>query len=174
MNVLVVNAGSSSLKYQLFDTANDTVYAKGICERIGTDGSLIEHKQLVKGLKIEEAHPMKTHADAMKIVVEKLLDKEYGCISSMSEIEAVGHRVVHGGPYFSGSMLLGGDVLEKLKLCNDCAPLHTPPAIMGIEVSTHLPSLTAEMEEPLPMWQVTMRVPSVLPRILHISAETKR
>ena len=133
MNVLVVNAGSSSLKYQLFDTSNDTVYAKGICERIGTDGSLIEHKQLVKGLKTEEARPMKTHADAMKVVVEKLLDKEYGCISSMSEIEAVGHRVVHGGAYFSQSMLLTDDVLAKLRLCHDFAPLHTPAHIQGIE-----------------------------------------
>ena len=133
MNVLVVNAGSSSLKYQLFDTANDTVYAKGICERIGTDGSAIEHKQLVKGLKLEEARTMKTHADAMKIVVEKLLDKEYGCISSMSEIEAVGHRVVHGGAFFSQSMLLTDDVLAKLRLCHDFAPLHTPAHIQGIE-----------------------------------------
>ncbi len=133
MNVLVVNAGSSSLKYQLFDTNTDTVFAKGICERIGTDGSLIEHKHLVKGLKVEEKHPMKNHADAMSIVVEKLLDPECGCISSMDEIEAVGHRVVHGGAYFSESVLLTDEVLEKLRLCHDFAPLHTPAHIQGIE-----------------------------------------
>ncbi|MBQ9802007.1 MAG: acetate kinase [Clostridia bacterium] len=133
MNVLVVNAGSSSLKYQLFDTNTDTVVAKGICERIGIDGSAIEHKQLLKGLKIEEKRAMKNHAEAMSIVVEKLLDSTYGCISSMDEIEAVGHRVVHGGAYFSESMLLSDDVLAKLRLCHDFAPLHTPAHIQGIE-----------------------------------------
>ena len=133
MNVLIVNAGSSSLKYQLIDTKTEEVYAKGICERIGTDGALIDHKQLKKDLKVKENHVMNNHADAMRVVIDKLLDATYGCVSSMDEIEAVGHRVVHGGPYFSGSMLLGGDVLDKLKLCNDFAPLHTPPAIMGEE-----------------------------------------
>ena len=133
MNVLVVNAGSSSLKYQLFDTNTDTVFAKGICERIGIEGSQIEHKHLVKELKLEEQRPMKNHAEAMAIVVEKLLDPEYGCISSMDEIEAVGHRVVHGGAYFSESVLLTDEVLEKLRLCHDFAPLHTPAHIQGIE-----------------------------------------
>ena len=133
MNVLIVNAGSSSLKYQLINTKTEEVAAKGICERIGTDGALIDHKLLTKDLKVKENHTMNNHADAMRVVIDKLLDATYGCVSSMDEIEAVGHRVVHGGPYFSGSMLLGGDVLEKLKLCNDFAPLHTPPAIMGIE-----------------------------------------
>ena len=133
MNVLVVNAGSSSLKYQLFDTNTDTVVAKGICERIGIDGSAIEHKQLVKDLKIEEKRPMKNHAEAMGLVVEKLLDSTYGCITSMDEIEAVGHRVVHGGAFFSESMLLNDDVLAKLRLCHDFAPLHTPAHIQGIE-----------------------------------------
>ena len=133
MNVLVVNAGSSSLKYQLFDTNTETVFAKGICERIGIEGSKIEHKQLVKGLKTEEARNMKNHAEAMKLVVEKLLDPVYGCLSSMKEIEAVGHRVVHGGAFFSESMRLSEDVLAKLRLCHDFAPLHTPAHIQGIE-----------------------------------------
>ena len=133
MNVLVVNAGSSSLKYQLFDTNTETVFAKGLCERIGIDGSAIEHKQLVKGLVASEVRPMKNHAEAMSLVVEKLLDPEYGCISSMDEIEAVGHRVVHGGAFFSESVLLTDEVLEKLRLCHDFAPLHTPAHIQGIE-----------------------------------------
>lgn len=133
MNVLVVNAGSSSLKYQLFDTNTEAVFAKGICERIGIDGSAIEHKQLVKGKTVNETRPMKNHAEAMSIVVEKLLDAEYGCISSMDEIEAVGHRVVHGGAYFSESVLLTDEVLQKLRLCHDFAPLHTPAHIQGIE-----------------------------------------
>ena len=133
MNVLIVNAGSSSLKYQLIDTKTEVVAAKGICERIGTEGALIDHKLLTKDLKVKENHVMNNHADALRVVIDKLIDAEYGCVASMDEIEAVGHRVVHGGPYFSGSMLLEGDVLDKLRLCNDFAPLHTPPAIMGIE-----------------------------------------
>lgn len=134
MNVLVVNAGSSSLKYQLLDTKTNTLFAKGICEQIGDDErALIDHKQVVKGLRVTEHHPMKTHADAMKLVVEKLLDKTYGCIESMDEIEAVGHRIVHGGPYFSSSILLNGEVLETLRKCYDFAPLHTGAHIQGIE-----------------------------------------
>ena len=133
MNVLVVNAGSSSLKYQLFDTTTDTVYAKGICERIGSEGSLIDHKQLTKDLRFKKEVPMPTHSDAMKYVVEALTDAEYGCISSMDEIEAVGHRIVHGGAFFSESTLLTDEVLEKLKLCHDFAPLHTPAHIQGIQ-----------------------------------------
>ena len=130
MNVLVVNAGSSSLKYQLFDTNTDTVFAKGICERIGIEGSGIEHKHLGKGLKVEKQVPLKDHAAAMKLVVDMLTDAEVGCISSMDEIEAVGHRVVHGGAFFSESILLTEDVLAKLELCRDFAPLHTGAHIM--------------------------------------------
>ncbi|MBO7310081.1 MAG: acetate kinase [Clostridia bacterium] len=133
MNILVVNAGSSSLKYQLIDTDTNIVGAKGICERIGMDGSLIEHKQLVKGLKAKLASPMKDHADAMKLVVEYLTDAEDGCISSMNEIQAIGHRVVHGGAFFSGSILMTEDVLEKLELCKEFAPLHTVAHLMGIK-----------------------------------------
>ena len=133
MNVLVVNAGSSSLKYQLFNTTTNEVYSKGICERIGTEGSLIDHKQLVKDLKLKKELPMKNHSEAMQIVVDMLTDAEYGCIKSMDEIEAVGHRIVHGGAFFSQSMLLTEEVLEKLKLCYDFAPLHTPAHIQGIQ-----------------------------------------
>ena len=133
MNVLVVNAGSSSLKYQLFDTETNTVFSKGICERIGGEGSLIDHKQLVKDLRIKKEVPMPTHADAMKYVVEALTDAEHGCIKSMDEIEAVGHRIVHGGAFFSESTLLTEEVLEKLKLCYDFAPLHTGAHIQGIQ-----------------------------------------
>ena len=134
MNVLVVNAGSSSLKYQLLDTNTNTLIAKGICEQIGDDSrSLIDHKQIVKGLRVTENRPMKNHAEAMKMVVDMLLDKTYGCISSMDEIEAVGHRIVHGGPYFTSSILLNDEVLETLRKCHDFAPLHTGAHIQGIE-----------------------------------------
>lgn len=132
MNILVVNAGSSSLKYQLIDTTTDVVSAKGICERIGMDGSLIEHKQIEKGLKTKELSPMKDHADAMKMVVKYLTDAEYGCIKDMNEIQAIGHRVVHGGAFFSGSILMTEDVLAKLELCREFAPLHTVAHLMGI------------------------------------------
>ena len=133
MNVLVVNAGSSSLKYQLFDTNTSDVLAKGICERIGIDGSKIEHKNLEKGTKTVKETPMSDHSVAMKLVVDMLTDAEVGCISDMDEIEAVGHRVVHGGAFFSKSILLTDDVLDKLECCRDFAPLHTGAHIMGIK-----------------------------------------
>ena len=123
MKVLVVNAGSSSLKYQLFNTDTAEVLSKGICERIGIDG-IIEHK-LADGTKIKNEIAMPNHAVAMKTVVEYLTNPEFGCIKDMSEIEAVGHRVVHGGPYFFESCLVTPEVLEKLELCRDFAPLHT-------------------------------------------------
>ena len=133
MKILVVNAGSSSLKYQLIDTDTNVVSAKGLCERIGLEGSLIEHKQLVKGLKVKYESPMKDHADAMKLVVKYLTDAEYGCITNMSEIQAIGHRIVHGGPFFSASILMTEEVIAQLELCKEFAPLHTVAHLMGIK-----------------------------------------
>ena len=133
MNILVVNAGSSSLKYQLIQSESGEAIAKGLCERIGADGSQIDHKQLQKGLRVKLESPMADHAAAMKLVVKYLTDAEYGCIASMDEIHAIGHRTVHGGQFFSGSILLNDDVLEKLKLCRDYAPLHTDAHLMGIK-----------------------------------------
>ncbi len=135
MNILVVNAGSSSLKYQLFDTESEKVLAKGICERIGeVEESSITHK--LPGdpeIKIKTKLPMKNHAEATKIVVEHLTDKDHGCIKDMSEIEAVGHRIVHGGAFLKESVLVDDEVIEKLKACLDIAPLHTAAHLMGIE-----------------------------------------
>ena len=131
MKVLVVNAGSSSLKYQLFDTSTSEVLAKGICERIGIDG-VIDHK-LPSGKRYKEEIPMPDHAVATEIVIRCLTDKEHGCISDMREIEAVGHRIVHGGTYFSESVIANEESLEKLRNCIEFAPLHTPAHIMGIE-----------------------------------------
>ncbi len=130
MNVLVVNAGSSSLKYQLFDTEKNVVLAKGICERIGIGGK-IEHK--IGNQKYTEETDIPNHTVATQLVVKYLTDEKMGCVKSMDEIEAVGHRVVHGGEYFSESMLLTDETLEKLELCRDLAPLHTPAHIMGIQ-----------------------------------------
>ena len=132
MKVLVVNAGSSSLKYQLFDTQSGSVLAKGNCERIGIDGSRIIHKTSGKEEYIKET-PLADHSAATKLVVETLLDSKVGCIGSVSEIEAIGHRVVHGGPYFAQSMLATDEVMETLEKCNSYAPLHTPAHIMGIK-----------------------------------------
>ena len=114
MKVLVVNAGSSSLKYQLFDTTCSEVLAKGNCERIGISGSRIIHKTSGKESYIKET-PLADHSAAIKLVVETLLDVEHGCIKSPKEIEAIGHRVVHGGPYFSQSMLATDVVMKTLE-----------------------------------------------------------
>ena len=132
MKVLVVNAGSSSLKYQLFDTVSGNVLAKGNCERIGIDGSKIKHKTAGKA-EIEKETPLSDHAEATKLVVETLLDKELGCLNSVEEIEAIGHRVVHGGAYFTESVLVTPEVLSTLEKCVSYAPLHTPAHIMGIK-----------------------------------------
>ncbi len=135
MNVLVVNAGSSSLKYQLFDTTAGVVKAKGLCERIGIDGK-IKHTNLETGAVYEKEVAMENHTVATKIVIDVLVSAEYGSVKSMDEIEAVGHRVVHGGAYFSESVLVNDEVMAKLELCRDLAPLHTPAHIMGIEGCT--------------------------------------
>ena len=132
MKVLVVNAGSSSLKYQLFDTDAGSVLAKGNCERIGIEGSRLIHKKSGKEDLVKET-PLSDHAEAMKLVVSALLDAEYGCVASVEEIEAIGHRVVHGGPYFTKSMLATDEVMATLEKCTAYAPLHTPAAIMGIK-----------------------------------------
>ena len=140
MKVLVVNAGSSSLKYQLFDTATYEVIAKGICERIGIDGK-ITHKMPGKENYVAEL-AMPNHSVATRILVDTLVSEQYGCLKSMSEIEAVGHRVVHGGAYFSESVLVTPEVIEKLNKCIDLAPLHTPAHLMGIEgITNELPGV---------------------------------
>ena len=132
MKVLVVNAGSSSLKYQLFDTESSAVLAKGNCERIGIAGSRLIHKTTGKSEYVKEAQ-LGDHSAAMKLVVDTLLDSEVGCINSVDEIEAIGHRVVHGGPYFTKSMLVTDEVMKTLEKCVAYAPLHTGAHIMGIK-----------------------------------------
>ena len=130
MNVLVVNAGSSSMKYQLINCRTGDVLAKGLCERIGIDGR-IEHKMPDRS-PYTVNREIKTHAQAVRFLIDILTDSVHGCISDRKEIRAVGHRVVHGGPYFSQSVLVTERVIEKLELCTDLAPLHTAPALMGI------------------------------------------
>ena len=132
MKVLVVNAGSSSLKYQLLDTDSGNVLAKGNCERIGIEGSRIIHKTAGRDEYVKET-VLADHSAATCLVVETLLDPTVGCIKSVDQIEAIGHRVVHGGPYFSESMLATDEVMDILEKCTSYAPLHTPAHIMGIK-----------------------------------------
>ncbi len=131
MNVLIVNAGSSSLKYQLFNTAEKNVLAKGGCERIGDKGGKIEHKVTGKA-PYEKCIDMANHEEAIRNVIALLVDTSLGCVASMDEIGAVGHRVVHGGPYFTESVLATKEVLDKVELCRDLAPLHIGPSLIGI------------------------------------------
>lgn len=131
MNILVINCGSSSLKYQLIEADNEKVLAKGLCERIGIDGSCITH-QPAGGDKVTDEVPMKDHTDAVKLVIGKLTDAKVGVISSLSEIDAVGHRVVHGGEKFATSVVINKEVLAAIEECNDLAPLHNPANIIGI------------------------------------------
>ena len=133
MKILVINAGSSSLKYQLINMDDKSVMAKGLCERIGIEGSNLQHTCVLKGLdkkKIEK--PMKDHGDAIQMVIDALVDPEIGVISSMDEIGAVGHRVVHGGEEFTDSTIITESVLQAIDKCTPLAPLHNPPNIIGI------------------------------------------
>ena len=131
MNVLVLNCGSSSLKYQLIETDSEKVLAKGLCERIGIDGSAITHTP-DGGDKVTEEIPMKDHTDAVKLVISKLTDASVGVIKTLSEIDAVGHRVVHGGEKFASSVVINDEVMNAIEECNDLAPLHNPANIIGI------------------------------------------
>lgn len=130
-NVLVINAGSSSLKYQLIDMDNADVIAKGLVERIGIDGSVIKHKPAGKD-KVEIETPMKDHNDAMKQVIAALTDPTHGVVSDLSGICAVGHRIVHGGEKFSESVLITDEVMEAIEENIELAPLHNPANLMGI------------------------------------------
>lgn len=131
MNILVINCGSSSLKYQLINSNSEEVLAKGICERIGIDGGMLTHQPEGRD-KIKTAVDMPDHTVAVKLVIESLTDKDNGVIKSLSEIDAVGHRVVHGGESFSESTLLTEDVMKAVEECNDLAPLHNPANLIGI------------------------------------------
>lgn len=132
MKVLVINCGSSSLKYQLIDSETETPLASGLCERIGIDGQLT-HKVDGKKIKDEEKNAMPNHEVAVKLVLDELVDKEHGVISDLKEINAVGHRVVHGGEKFASSVIITEEVEKAIAECNDLAPLHNPANLIGIE-----------------------------------------
>ena len=132
MKILVINAGSSSLKYQLMDPQSGDVFAKGLCERIGIDGRLT-HKAPAKDIKVVREIPMPTHSEAITAVLDILMDSVNGVVSSVDEIDAVGHRVVHGGAKFAGSCLIDEACLEAVRACIPLGPLHNPANLLGIE-----------------------------------------
>jgi len=144
MNVLVLNCGSSSLKYQLIDMNTKSVLAKGICEKIGIEGSSLTHKPTGKEQLVVN-QPMPDHKAAVKLVMDALLDKKYGVVKSMSEIQAVGHRVLHGGKFYSGSILINDDVKRVIRECFDLGPLHNPANLIGIEACESLMGKTPQV-----------------------------
>ena len=132
MKILVINAGSSSLKYQLMDPDTGDVFAKGLCERIGIDGRLT-HKVPATGKKVEKDLPMPTHSEAIEAVLGILVDPENGVVASVDEIDAVGHRVLHGGSKFTASCLIDDACKQAIRDCIPLGPLHNPANLMGIE-----------------------------------------
>lgn len=132
MKILVINAGSSSLKYQLIDPENEEVLAKGLCERVGIDGSKLTHKTTGKADYVKEP-PMESHKEAIALVLEALTDAEHGVISDVSEISAIGHRVLHAGTVYTESIKVDEDVKKVIRDCFDLGPLHNPANLIGIE-----------------------------------------
>jgi acetate kinase len=137
MKVLVINAGSSSLKYQLIDMTTESPLAIGLCERIGIKDSIITQKRF-DGKKYEKTTDFPNHKVALEAALKVLIDPEFGVIKNMDEIKAVGHRVVHGGEKFTSSALLTKDVEKAIKDCFELAPLHNPPNMMGIEAAEEI------------------------------------
>ncbi len=136
MNVLVINCGSSSLKYQLINSDTEEVMAKGLCERIGLDGRLTYEKA---GEKKEETQaPMPTHKEAIQLVLDALVNEKTGAIGSLKEVNAVGHRIVHGGEKFASSAIITEEMLKAVEECNDLAPLHNPANLIGIHACKEL------------------------------------
>lgn len=132
MNILVINCGSSSLKYQLIDMTNESVTAKGLCERIGIEGSKLTHQPAGKD-KVVIENPMPDHKVAIQMVLDALVDPVHGVVKNIDEIGAVGHRVVHAGTNYSESVVIDDKVKEVIKICYDLAPLHNPANLMGVE-----------------------------------------
>lgn len=142
MNILVINCGSSSLKFQLIDAENEHVAAKGLCERIGIEGSRLVYTPS-GGEKLVTVTPMEDHTQAVRLVLQALTDEKTGVIKSLEEIGAVGHRIVHGGERFAASTLITGEVIQAIEACSELAPLHNPANLTGIrscmELMPHTP-----------------------------------
>ena len=136
MKILVINSGSSSLKFQVIDTDTEEVLAKGQCERIGIDG--VFNYKTVRGPALKEKYPMKSHKEAVDRILTTLVDPEAGVLRDYGEIDVVGHRLVHGGEKFTGSVVITDEVLDVMRACNDLAPLHNPANIVGVEACREL------------------------------------
>ena len=137
MNILVINCGSSSLKFQLIDAGTEKLIAKGLCERIGIDGSQITYAP-AGGEKQVTVTPMKDHTDAIRLVLNSLMDEKTGVVKQLDEIGAVGHRIVHGGENFASSTVITDEVIKAIEECNDLAPLHNPANLIGIAACREL------------------------------------
>ncbi len=137
MNILVINCGSSSLKFQLIDAETEKQIAKGLCERIGIEGSKLVY-QPAGGAKEETVTPMPDHTKAIELVLHALTNEKTGVVKSLDEIGAVGHRIVHGGEKFAASTVITDEVIEAIKACNDLAPLHNPANLIGIDACRKL------------------------------------
>ena len=137
MKVLVINCGSSSLKFQLIDSETEECLAKGLCERIGIEGSMITYAPQ-GGEKEKTTTPMSDHTEAIRLVLEALTNAATGVVKNLDEIGAVGHRVVHGGEKFAKSVIIDGEVLKAIEECNDLAPLHNPANLIGINACRKL------------------------------------
>ncbi|MBE5806350.1 MAG: acetate kinase [Clostridiales bacterium] len=138
MKILVLNCGSSSLKYQLINMDNEEVMAKGVYERIGQPNSVITHKVNGEKYIIEKSAP--THNEAVSVMIEQLTNNDYGVVKSLDDINAIGHRIVHGGEKFNKSVIITNEVIETIRECADLAPVHNPAALMGIEACQKLMS----------------------------------
>ena len=137
MNILVINCGSSSLKFQLIDSETEKCIAKGLCERIGIEGSQITYTP-DGGEKEQTVTPMPDHTEAIRLVLEALTNEKTGVVKSLDEIGAVGHRIVHGGEKFAASTIITDEVMKAIEECNDLAPLHNPANLIGINACKKL------------------------------------
>lgn len=137
MNILVINCGSSSLKFQLIDSQTEKLMAKGLCERIGIEGSRMVYAPAGRE-KVNKVIPMKDHTEAIRLVLSSLTDQETGVLASLNEIGAVGHRIVHGGEKFASSTVITDEVIKAIEACNDLAPLHNPANLIGIAACKEL------------------------------------
>ena len=136
MKILVINSGSSSLKFQVIDSQSERVLAKGVCERIGIDG--IFTYKTDSGISIKEPVPMENHKQAVNTILSTLSDGEKGVIKDFSEIDVIGHRLVHGGEKFTGSVVITDEVIQAMTECNDLAPLHNPANLVGVDACSQL------------------------------------
>ena len=136
MKILVINSGSSSLKFQVIDSESEQVLAKGVCERIGIDGRFTYKTK--EGISIKEEILMENHTQAVHTLLDMLVDSEKGVITDFSQINVIGHRLVHGGEKFSGSVIITDQVIQAMTECNDLAPLHNPANLIGVEACQKL------------------------------------